>query len=105
MRLEATAPDIVNRLTEHRTVGQAPPRELAWLAAHGRLRTYDANEYVARKGMTIEDSGIGLEIVLAGRFAIHVDRGGARRKVLEWQGGDVAGRLPFSRMARSPGDA
>ena len=105
VRFEPAPRDIVDRLAEHRTIGQAPRRELEWLAAHGRLRFYDAGECVARKGMTIEESGMGLEIVLAGRFAIFVDRGGARRRVLEWQSGDIGGRLPFSRMARSPGEA
>ncbi len=105
MRLEPSPSDIVDRLAEHRTIGRAPRSELEWLAAHGRLRFYDAGEIVARKGMTIEESEMGLEIVLAGRFAIFVDRGGGRRRVLEWQGGDIGGRLPFSRMARSPGEA
>jgi signal transduction histidine kinase len=105
VRLEPPPTDIVDRLADHRTIGRAPRRELEWLAAHGRLRFYEAGEIVARKGMTIEESEMGLEIVLAGRFAIFVDRGGGRRRVLEWQGGDIGGRLPFSRMARSPGEA
>ncbi len=105
VRFEPPPPDIVDRLARHRTIGQAPPAELQWLAAHGRLRLYEAGENVAHKGTTIEESGMGLEIVLSGRFAIFVDYGGAPRKVLEWQGGDIGGRLPFSRMARSPGEA
>ena len=105
VRIEPPPSDIVDRLANHRTIGRAPRSELEWLAAHGRLRFYDAGECVARTGMTVEESGMGLEIVLAGRFAIFVDRGGARRRVLEWQGGDIGGRLPFSRMARSPGEA
>ena len=105
MRLDPPPPDIVDRLVQHRTIGLAPAHELQWLATHGRLRTYGAGEYLARQGTHIEESDIGLEILLSGRFAILVDRGGARRKVLEWQGGDLAGRLPFSRMTRSPGDA
>ncbi len=105
MRLEPPPPDIVDRLLQHRTVGGAPRAELEWLARNGMLRRYDAGEYLGRTGTTVEESGIGLEIVLSGHFAIYVDRGGARHKVLEWQSGDLAGVLPFSRMSRSPGDA
>jgi signal transduction histidine kinase len=105
VRLEPPPPDIVDRLAEHRTIGRAPRKELEWLAAHGRLKRFEAGEYMARTGTTIEESAVGLEIVLSGHFAIYIDRGRARRKVLEWQGGDVAGILPFSRMARSPGEA
>jgi signal transduction histidine kinase len=105
MRFEPPPPDIVDRLAQHRTIGGAPRAEREWLAAHGRLRRYAAGESIARTGQTIEETEMGLEIVLSGHFAIHVDRGGARRKVFEWQGGDIGGMLPFSRMARSPGEA
>jgi signal transduction histidine kinase len=105
MRLEPPPPDIVDRLAEHRTLGRVPRAELEWLAAHGRLRRFDAGEYVARKGATIEQTGFGFEIVLAGHFAIYVDRGAGPRKVMEWQGGDISGMLPFSRMTASPGDS
>jgi signal transduction histidine kinase len=105
MRLEPLPPDIIDRLAAHRTVGRAPRAELEWLAAHGRLRRFDAGEYVARQGAKYDQSGFGLEIVLAGQFAIYVDRGAGARKVLEWQAGDIAGALPFSRMTASPGDA
>jgi signal transduction histidine kinase len=105
MRFDPPPPDIVDRLAEHRTIGRAPRAELEWLAGHGRMRRYEAGEYIAHKGQTIDENGLGLEIVLAGHFAIHVDRGAGPRKVMEWQGGDVSGMLPFSRMNTSPGDS
>jgi CRP-like cAMP-binding protein len=96
--------DIVARLAQHRTVGGAPRHELEWLAARGRIRHIAQGDLVVRKGQRVEDSDYGLEVVVTGRFSIDVDRGGGPRKVMEWQAGDVAGVLPFSRMAASPGD-
>jgi len=105
MHLEAPTHDIVDRLSLHRTVGGAPREELEWLAAHGQIRTADAGEYMARKGQTIDEMEFGLEIILSGRFAIHVDRGAGSSKVMEWQPGDISGFLPFSRMSSMIGDS
>jgi signal transduction histidine kinase len=105
MHTEAPPPEIVDRLREHRTVGGAPRAELEWLAAHGLIRRADPGEYIARKGQTLGEFIFGLEIVLSGRYAIHVDRGAGSRKVMEWQSGDVTGLLPFSRMTTMVGDS
>lgn len=103
--LTAPPPDTIERLVQHRTLGKAPRRELEWLVAHGRLRAVPAGGYLNRKGQTPEDLGIGMEIILSGSFAIHVDRGAGPRKVMEWHAGDISGRLPFSRMSSAPGDS
>ncbi|MGH9257680.1 MAG: ATP-binding protein [Vicinamibacterales bacterium] len=92
--------DLVTRLAQHRTIGAAPRQELAWIAAHGYLRHFDRGELVARKGQSME----GLFVLLSGYLAIYVDRGLGPRKVLEWQGGDVSGVLPYSRMIGPPGN-
>jgi len=105
MHKEAPPPEIVDRLIEHRTVGRAPRPELEWLATRGLIRKADAGEYMARTGQTLDEFDVGLEIVLGGRLAIHVDRGAGARKVMEWQAGDVAGFLPFSRMKTMLGDS
>jgi signal transduction histidine kinase len=105
MRLEPTPPDIVSRLAEHRTVGRAPLSELEWLARRGTLRTYEPGDVLARPGQTLEESDMGMEVVLSGHVAIRVDRGAGPRKVMEWTAGDVYGMLPFSRMRSSPGEA
>jgi signal transduction histidine kinase len=105
MLLEMPPTDILERLAEHRTVGRAPPAELEWLVRHGQLRRYEPGDCVIYKGEAIEESDMGLEVVLEGYLAIHVDRGAGPRKVMEWHAGDVFGVLPFSRMRASPGDA
>ena len=45
----------------------------------------------------------GLIIVLSGRVGVYVDRGGGPERVMGWQGGDVTGLLPYSRMKAPPG--
>ncbi|HEX5412837.1 MAG TPA: ATP-binding protein [Terriglobia bacterium] len=92
--------DLVDRLAEHKTLGAAPREELAWLASHGYLRQLNPGEVLTAKGTTVE----GLFVVLSGRITISVDRGAGLRKIMEWQGGDVTGLLPYSRMVSPPGD-
>ena len=96
-----TATDLVDRLAAHRTVGNAPREELAWLVARGSLRQLDEGEVLTAKGTAVT----GLFVVLTGRIAIYIDRGAGRHKVLEWRGGDVAGMLPYSRLVTPPGDS
>lgn len=93
--------DILARLAAHRIVGAAPREELAWLAAHGRLVRYETGSVLTRKGLPVEQ----LQLILRGRFAIHLDRGGGPRKIMDLQAGDVGGVLPYSRLVSSPVDA
>jgi len=92
--------DLVSHLAQHRTLGAAPPEELAWLAAHGKLRTIARGELIARKN----DAFTTLVVLLSGQFAIRVDRGAGPRKVMDWGPGDVTGLLPYSRMVKTPAD-
>jgi signal transduction histidine kinase len=94
-------PDLIDRLAQHRTLGAAPHAELAWLAAHGTIRTLDTGEVLSVKGRQVE----ALYIILSGRLALFVDRGAGPDKIIEWRAGDVAGLLPFSRLNAPPGDS
>jgi hypothetical protein len=49
MHIEPLPSDILDRLAEHRTVGNAPRAELEWLVAHGALRRVAAGEHLASK--------------------------------------------------------
>jgi signal transduction histidine kinase len=89
------------RLTAHRTVGAAPPAELEWLAAHGRVERFAPGDMIARKGEPVES----LYIILAGRVSHLTDQGGTWRKVMDWREGDVTGQLPYSRLAKAPGNS
>jgi signal transduction histidine kinase len=95
------AGDLIERLAEHKTLGNAPREELAWLAAHGTLRNLEAGEVLSHKGMPVE----GLYVVLSGHISLSVDRGSGPQKMIEWRAGDVSGVLPYSRMVNPPGDA
>jgi signal transduction histidine kinase len=98
---ESTASaEILERLTQHRTLGDAPRAELEWLVAHGEIRHIEPGNVITRSGTPVTH----LFIVLSGHFAIMVDRGSGPRKVFEWRGGDVGGILPYSRMAKAPGE-
>ena len=81
-------------------LGGVPPEELAWVAARGFLRYFEAGELLARTGVPME----GFHVIFSGHLSISVDRGEGRHKVHEWRGGDVAGHLPYSRMIGPPGD-
>jgi len=91
---------LVERLAAHRTLGGAPRRELEWLAAHGELQHFAAGELLARR----DEQPTKMIIMFEGKGGMYVDRGGGRRKVTEWHGGDVSGLLPFSRMGAPLGD-
>lgn len=97
-----TPPDLLERLNAHRTIGSAPRRELEWLVAHGHYRKYDTDYVISAKA---DGRPEGMYIVLSGHASISVDRGGARRKAIEWRAGDIMGTLPYSRMKIPPGDS
>ena len=94
-----TEADLVERLAAHRTLGSAPREQLEWLASHGRLVHLNAGDVAGRMGEPITS----LYVVLKGRLAIRVDRGGGPRRVMEWGAGDVSGLLPYSRLQSPPG--
>lgn len=92
---------IQDRLSAHRLLAGAPPDQLAWLAARGRLVQLETGHVLTSKsGPPV----LGLYIVLSGHLSIHIDRGAGPHKVMEWRGGDVTGLLPYSRLVAPPGD-
>lgn len=88
------------RLAQHRTLGSAPPRELEWLAQHGRLVEIARGEVMTGTTQPVA----ALYVVLSGHLTIHVRRGGGPRLIAEWHAGDVTGVLPYSRLRLPPGD-
>jgi signal transduction histidine kinase len=95
-----TSPDLVDRLSAHKTLGAAARVELAWLASHGTVRRLDTGDVLTSKGTSPE----GLFVVLSGRIAIFVDRGAGLHKIMEWREGGVTGLLPYSRIVGPPAD-
>jgi len=93
---------LLERLVEHRTIGSAPREELEWLVAHGEYKRYDTDEVVSAKAAGKPE---GMYVVFSGHASISIDRGGGKRKVIEWRAGDVMGILPYSRLNVPPGDS
>jgi signal transduction histidine kinase len=94
------APSLVDRLLQHRRLGDAPRAELEWLAARGRIRFVKAGEAATQKGVPV----LVMMVILEGHLVIRADRGAGAHKLIEWRGGDVSGLLPYSRGAVSPND-
>jgi signal transduction histidine kinase len=92
--------DLVERLSQHRTLAGAPREELEWLAARGTVYHFEPGELLERLPHLFESLGV----MLSGHFAIYVDHGAGPHKVMEWRGGDVSGYLPYSRMNKAIGE-
>lgn len=92
--------ELPDRLAAHRGLAGTPREQLTWLAAHGRLLRLEAGPVAVAKTKLIEN----LWIVLSGHLSIRIQRSSGSRKVMEWQSGDIAGVLPYSRMTAPPGD-
>src|SRR5262245_31730377 len=90
--------DLIARLEAHRTLAGVPRTELEWLAAHGEVFHMEPGDLLENMPMLFESLGVLFE----GHFAIYVDHGAGPHKVMEWNGGDVTGYLPYSRMAGKP---
>jgi signal transduction histidine kinase len=101
MTQTAVDASIIERLAAHKTLGGVPRRELEWLAAHGRMQSYEVGEVIVPPGESVVD----MVIIFEGHATIYIDRGSGRRKFMEWRGGDVTGLLPYSRMVRAPGSS
>ena len=92
---------LVETLSNVRSLKGVPREELEWLADHGKTERYTAGTVFRPKDYPIP----GLAIVLSGVIAIHVDRMGIQRRIMQWHDGDLTGLLPYSRMVSPPGDS
>ena len=93
--------DLMARLAGHRSLGNAPATEHAWLVAYGTPQTYAVGDIVTAKGA----QATHLLIIFKGHLVIRMDRGAGSHKIFEWRGGDVGGVMPYSRGASPPSDA
>jgi len=104
MGAEHTPVEMIGRLRQHSSLARVPESELSWLAANGELRRFDPGDTIVARGQDWRSGDFGLEVVLRGRIGNYVDRGGVRRKVIEWRAGDLTGYLPYSRMSSAAGN-
>ena len=92
--------DIVTRLAALRLFASVPREDLEWLVARGEIQTYAAGTTVRRSGVAIDE----MSVLLAGRVALTVPKGGGWRTVLEVGAGYVLGVIPYSRFQKAPGN-
>jgi len=87
------AGEVVGRLAALPLFADVSRDELEWLAARGEVRECAADTIVLDIGAPIDE----LLIVLAGRGALYVDKGGVWRRAAESGPGRMHGAIPYSR--------
>src|SRR5437899_7170214 len=92
--------ELLSRLPAHRMLGGSTRSELEWLVGRGVRYQMEPGDLLTASPELMES----LVVVLSGHFAIYVDHGAGPHKVMEWRGGDISGRLPYSRMTRPLGE-
>jgi signal transduction histidine kinase len=90
---------VVDQLAALPTFQLVPRHELEWLVAHGEVRTVEEGTVANSIGSPVDE----MWIMLAGRAGLHVQKGGASRKLMDAVAGQVIGALPYSRMHTAPG--
>ncbi|CAG0977579.1 two-component system, NtrC family, sensor kinase [Anaerolineae bacterium] len=98
--MNAVDPQLVERLAGVRVLKGVPREELEWVAAHGEFEAFAAGTIMRPHNIPIP----GMSVLLKGMVSIHVERGGVKRRVMEWHAGDLTGALPYSRMTVPPGN-
>jgi signal transduction histidine kinase len=91
---------LVDRLANVKILKNVPRAELEWMADHGKVVHYEAGKVFRPHDEMLP----GLTLLLTGAVAIHVNRMGVQRRVMQWHAGDLTGALPYSRMVNPPGD-
>lgn len=91
---------LVDRLTALKILKSVPRAELEWLVDHGTVKRYPAGTVFRPSDRELP----GLTLLMAGSVAIHIERMGVTRRVMQWHAGDLTGALPYSRMKNPPGD-
>ena len=88
------AANVIDALSSLPLLQNVPRAELEWLGARADLRCYAHGTVAMEMGATLDE----MWIVLEGRFALFVPRGGGWRKFVESGTGFVAGTMPYSRV-------
>ena len=91
---------LVERLANVKILKGVPRAELEWMADHGTSEFFKAGTVVRSHEVQLP----GLALVFTGSLAIHVERMGVQRRIMQWHTGDLTGTLPYSRMVTPPGD-
>ncbi len=90
---------MIDRLAGLPAFAQIPREQLQWLLTHGEVHRVEG-------GTTFRTMGgepMDLMVVIAGRFSVRADQGGAEREVREILPGGITGHLPYSRLTSARG--
>src|SRR6478736_1733655 len=90
--------DPVDSLASFPVFAPVPRAELEWLGARGNVRHLEPGAILVEAGSAIEE----MWIILAGRVAVHVQKGGSWRTFYDLEPGRVLGAMPFSRVRVAP---
>ena len=88
------ATDVIDTLASLPMFEHVPPTELEWLCTRGDVRRFALGTIAMESGAPLDE----MWIVLDGRFALLVPRGGSWRKFYDAGRGFVAGTMPYSRV-------
>jgi signal transduction histidine kinase len=89
---------VVDRLAALSVFDAVPRDDLEWLVANSDVRTIPAGT-----SLNSGDPSEEMWVLLEGRAGLHVQKGGALRKLMQAGAGQVLGTLPYSRFQRAPG--
>jgi signal transduction histidine kinase len=90
---------VVDRLAALPLFQPVPRNDLEWLVSQSEVRTFAVGAVLRHGGEPFDE----MFVVIAGRVALYVAKGGGSRKLLDAGAGAVLGILPYSRFQRAPG--
>jgi len=91
--------DVVDRLAAFPLFADVPRDELEWLVARGDVRTYGTDTILLDVGAAIDE----MFVVLIGRAALYMNKGGVWRRATESGPSKVHGAVPYSRGRTASG--
>ncbi len=97
MEILEKTPDLLPRLKSFTAFSDIDDSALNWLIEKSQYTRYPSDEYLFQPGDPIDH----MQIILQGKFAIRVIRGGETRELNFYEAGYVTGVLPFSRMEKT----
>jgi signal transduction histidine kinase len=92
--------DVLSVLKEIQEFKNVPEQQLVWLAENGTVDFFKDGQKAFKKGMPVTD----LRIILNGEINLYVEQQGNLRPIANFLKGDIAGKLPFSRLKTSPAE-
>jgi signal transduction histidine kinase len=91
--------EVVERLAALSLFADVPRTELEWFAGRGDVRVYAADTILLDVGAAIDE----MFVVLTGRAALYMNKGGVWRRATESGPGKVHGAVPYSRGQTASG--